>query len=99
MTIIKKIIGVDAGLIWVGDPCYLAASKKLNNWGDFCSSITDHTVCEPLGKERGLAIGSGLGDGAYEVTIETLDGCALQGYVSKVSITFIEKLEDTEDAS
>jgi hypothetical protein len=40
-------IGVDAGLCWVGDPCYILHSDKLpetigKNWSEFCDLLGDN---------------------------------------------------------
>ncbi len=89
-------IGVDAGLCWVGDPCYVLgddASSRVTDWMEFCGKL-DHnkTHNEPLGSGTGLAISTGYGDGEYPVFIET-NG---EGRVSAIRIEFMED-EDSED--
>ncbi len=71
-------VGVDAGLIWVGDPCYVLgddSTHRVTDWLKFCD-ILDHNknVNEPLGERVGLAISSGYGDGRYPVYIKEEDG-------------------------
>ena len=82
----KKIgtIFVDAGLCWVGDPCYVIGEDSSNGpktWGDFCSKLfskhsedgqSDH--CEPLGRGIGHAVATGVGDGEYAVYIKRKGG-------------------------
>jgi len=37
-------VSVDAGLVWVGDPCYIKHHPELydeSKWGDFCANIED----------------------------------------------------------
>jgi hypothetical protein len=82
---------VDAGLIWIGDPCYVLgddASHRVTDWIDFCDKVTDSNgVSAPLGHGTGLAISTGYGDGCYPVDVE-YNG---EGRVSKVTVTFIEE--------
>ena len=38
------VIGVDAGLCWLGDPCYILHAENPpvdigNSWGDFCDKL------------------------------------------------------------
>jgi hypothetical protein len=87
-------VGVDAGLIWIGDPCYIMgdeASNRVEDWQEFCEKIKDHKhVSEPLGKGVGVLVSSGYGDGQYDVSYETTSGNDAWGKrVSKVTITFI----------
>jgi len=86
---------VDAGLIWIGDPCYVLgddASHKVTDWTDFCNKMNTprleegEGVSAPLGKGVGLAISTGYGDGCYPVHVEHNS----EGRVSKVTITFID---------
>ena len=97
---------VDAGLIWIGDPCYIMgddAGNRVTDWADFCDNLREDgnykTVTAPLGKGIGLAISSGYGDGCYPVHVEHNS----EGRVSKVTITFIDDhgwncdREDCED--
>lgn len=90
---------VDAGCIWVGDPCYVMgddASKRVHDWQkDFCDKL-DHSerVNEPLGKGMGLCIDSGYGDGRYRVEVIT---DRVSGRNAQVIITFIDRDEDVEE--
>ena len=71
-------IGVDAGLCWVGDPCYVInrdpgtehSDVLGKTWGDFCDKLGNEypTVKEFDG--LGLAVSSGYGDGLYPVFIK-----------------------------
>lgn len=78
-------IDVDAGVVWVGDPCYsLTAESQYTpkTWHEFCCQTFDEesTVAKgvnaPL-KNRGLydeglgiEISSGYGDGTYPVYVK-----------------------------
>ena len=91
-------IYVDAGCIWVGDPCYIMgddASNRVHDWQEFCSKL-DYTkqAQSPLGEGIGLCIDSGYGDGCYPVDIET---DRLTGRVKSVTITFIDRDEYYDD--
>ena len=85
---------VDAGLIWIGDPCYIMgndASNRVTDWSDFCKELGGTSgVSAPLGKGIGLAISTGYGDGRYPVDV-AYNG---EGRVTKVTITFIEEYYD-----
>lgn len=97
----RKQIGtvfVDAGLIWVGDPCYVMgddASNRVTDWDEFCKVLEKsgqfnpkQNCSAPLGPGIGLAISSGYGDGEYPVFIETIkDGSGER--VKSVTIEFI----------
>jgi hypothetical protein len=84
---------VDAGLIWIGDPCYVMGSDSdsgVDKWCDFCDKLhaTPHgcnNYSAPLGAGTGLAITSGYGDGRYPVHIKKNH----EGRVISATITFI----------
>ena len=98
----KKIdlgnIFVDAGLCWIGDPCYVLgddASNRVTEWSDFCGKIAHmkhHSA--PLGEGTGIAVHTGYGDGSYPVTAEIEDCGGWGPRVKSVTITFIEEDED-----
>ena len=100
-NIIRKTVGVDAGMIWIGDPCYIMGedtSHRPESWDGFCHDIEElNNVAEPLGKGIGCAISSGFGDGAYDVEIETTDCGSWGERVSKVTVTFFDPNELDED--
>jgi hypothetical protein len=71
-------IGVDAGLCWIGDPCYLQPGSKENpikDWDKFCTSFGDEhprlkSFNYQLGHEGlGVCVSTG-GDGTYPVYAE-----------------------------
>ena len=77
-------VGVDAGMLMVGDPCYFigedtAANEKFPTWSEFCDWYQEHQTgpndiaCLPfkMGHEGlGIAISTG-GDGSFPVYKET----------------------------
>ena len=94
-------IGVDAGLCWVGDPCYVLgkdAGHGVKTWKEFCDkhdkavkkSEFGWKACEPLGDGIGFAISTGIGDGEYPVYIET----DRDGIVKKIIIDFFGDEEE-----
>ena len=91
-------IYVDAGCIWIGDPCYVMgddASSRVRNWEDFCDKLEyDKAVNKPLGEGTGLCINSGYGDGRYPVEVEY---DRHSGRVKSVTVTFIPEPDDDED--
>ncbi len=74
-------VDVDAGLIWVGDPCYVMGSDSSHGpktWDDFwpktCAPGVNAQVSAPLGDGVGFAIQSGWGDGTYSVYVQRKEG-------------------------
>ncbi len=96
----KKLIGhigVDAGLCWIGDPCYVLgddASHRVTSWDDFCGKI-DHKkgYTEPIGQHTGLAVATGYGDGCYPVHAEFHDG-----RVARITVDFMPEESPSERA-
>ena len=79
-------IGVDAGCVWIGDPCYIMgddASHRVTSWSEFCSRM-DHS--KPTQEfPMGVLISSGYGDGEYSVEVLKND----EGRVAEVRVVFI----------
>ena len=75
--------GVDSGMIWIGDPCYIKHHEELNNsekWNLFCQNLEDI----PGEKYQGVLTHTRYGDGEYPVYI-TKDK---DGNVKKMEIVF-----------
>jgi len=83
-------IGVDAGLVWIGDPCYILHKKKNDvpksigkDWLDFCNKLNDEKG-KPLNHKQfnydrghaglGVCVSSGFGDGVYDVMAKIEEG-------------------------
>jgi hypothetical protein len=75
-------IGVDAGLCWIGDPCYILHREGDNpeaigkNWTEFCDGLGDDY---PTHKQfhydmghagLGVCVSTGYGDGCYPVEVK-----------------------------
>ncbi len=99
------VIGVDAGLCWIGDPCYVlhATPEKSigKDWGDFCDILwkkrneTDNE-CVQFNYDAGHAglgvcVPSGYGDGVYPVYATFRDGI-----VTSVSVVFDDGSDEDE---
>jgi hypothetical protein len=91
-------IGVDAGLCWIGDPCYILHTDKPpqaigRNWTDFCSILnragqypTATQFHYDLGHAGlGVCFSTGYGDGVYPVYAEF----TAEGRISRVMVEFI----------
>ena len=98
-------IGVDAGLCWIGDPCYILhadpAPKAIGrDWGAFCDLLHDddqYPTCKQLNYDLGhpglgVVVSTGYGDGVYPVFAEFND----EGRVARVCVEFIA--DETEAA-
>lgn len=100
MSTTSKLVGyasVDAGIIWIGDPCYVMgadASHGVKDWNEYCEKSfagpdavnpdCRNNVCEPLGKDIGFEIGGFGGDGSWPVIVTT----GSDGLVVKAEILF-----------
>jgi hypothetical protein len=93
---IKKIgqIGVDAGLCWIGDPCYVLHTDEVpkaigKNWQEFCNNICSNDEYPKAiqfnhdnGHEGlGVCVSTGHGDGTYPVFAEFDDGILVKVWV------------------
>ena len=94
-------VGVDAGLLWLGDPCYIIgsdASRKWNTWDAFCDSLRarhDETGVTQynFSKEHtglGVVVSTGYGDGMYPVEVRR----NRRGRIAEVRIIFISEDKD-----
>ena len=75
-------IGVDAGLCWIGDPCYILHAgdnfpkKDLgSNWVEFCNLLDFSNGSKSFGYDAGheglgVVTSTGYGDGFYPVYIK-----------------------------
>ena len=95
-------IGVDAGLCWIGDPCYILHTKQPptaigKDWEEFCGLLqqdsrypTARQFHYDLGHAGlGVVVETGYGDGVYPVYAEF----NREGRIAKVSVEFIGRNE------
>ena len=87
-------IGVDAGLCWIGDPCYVLPDHSKDvpgDWSAFCEMLGDDSPTLKSFRYRagheglGVCVSTGYGDGFYPVTAEIGD----DGRVRSVTVKFI----------
>ena len=97
-------IAVDAGLCWIGDPCYVlpddaSNADQVRDWSSFCDQlITADGEHKSTAQFRfnhghiglGVAVSTGWGDGMYPVYVEY----SAEGRVAKVEVVFIEEEEE-----
>jgi len=69
-------IGVDAGIVWIGDPCYILHIDNLSStvgkdWGEFCALLGNNPTKSfnyEMGHEGlGVCTSTKYGDGVYSV--------------------------------
>lgn len=64
-------ITVDAGIVYLGDPCYQREDSDFSDWDKFCDRINDKTGVTKLDDAgKGIVVSSGYGDGVYPVFIK-----------------------------
>lgn len=87
-------IGVDAGLVMVGDPCYInSEDHPVKDWYKFCSALDGKTtqLNYSLGHAGlGVVVQSGYGDGVYPVYVRRDNGV-----ITEMKVVFVS--EDNED--
>ena len=90
------VIGVDAGLCWVGDPCYCVTpdldEHPAKTWAEFCDLLDKREkggVAQwPYRRGHpglGVTVSTGDGDGVYPVYVKRAAG----GRVAEVRVVFI----------
>lgn len=86
-------IGVDAGLVMVGDPCYAALkSHPIRKWDKFCCMLIDDATQLNYAHGApglGVVVSSGYGDGNYPVYIKRD-----RGVVTEMKVVFVSNDED-----
>ena len=100
-TVQIGVIGVDAGLCFIGDPCYVLHTpppKAIgNSWDGFWrmldSSRTGQLNFDAGHAGLGVIVRTGIGDGLYPV-YATFDE---SGLVSSVTIKFLDDDEDDDE--
>ena len=100
-------IGVDAGLCWIGDPCYVlphdADDNPGHDWSAFCDQLKGQyqSFNYKHGREGiGICVSTGWGDGLYDVYADILESKDLadDGRIMSVTIEFIRP-DDDDDAA
>jgi hypothetical protein len=84
-------IGVDAGICWIGDPCYVIHSTDDNtevlgkDWEEFCKKLGNSNVIKfpyAHGHEGlGVVVNTGYGDGFYPVYVRKVEGRVMEARV------------------
>ena len=98
-------IGIDAGLCWIGDPCYILHTDQPpkaigKSWDEFCNILHDqYPTCKQFEYDLGhpglgIVVSTGYGDGTYPVYAEFND----DGRVAKVWVEFIRQDDATDEA-
>jgi hypothetical protein len=87
------VIGVDAGLCWIGDPCYCVtpdcSEHPAKTWPEFCDQLDGDTLQwnYKAGHEGlGVSVRTGYGDGTYPVFVRRNS----EGLIAEVKVVFIE---------
>jgi hypothetical protein len=96
-------VGVDAGLIWIGDPCYILHDPNPSryvgkDWPEFCEKFDEQrgnkglaSFNYELGHEGlGICMETAYGDGTYPVYVER----DREGRIIRATIEFDYQEED-----
>jgi len=90
-------IGVDAGLCWVGDPCYCvtpdASSHPAETWDEFCAKLRKGEKEGVMEWASGVSVSTGYGDGEYPVYVKRDS----DRRVVEVKVVFVGAEVDDED--
>lgn len=100
-------IGVDAGLCWVGDPCYIHHNGGENkpaefgkDWEEFCEILgkltNDHKNNSCQFGNLGVCVSTGYGDGCYPVYAKFQDSGSWGGRLAEVKVVFIDEEYDND---
>lgn len=89
-------IGVDAGLVWIGDPCYLQQDSPHNpikDWDTFCRWLeTDNPLQVKAHGILGVASSTGEGDGLYPVYARMTE----DKRVAELRVVFLSEHDDAD---
>lgn len=100
------VIGVDAGMCWIGDPCYIFHKDKKEmkeleknigkNWGEFCFNASRNSQFNyPLGHAGlGVCVSTGYGDGTYDVYAKMEDNTVLGIYIDFEGLNDVDETEE-----
>ena len=107
------VIGVDAGLCWIGDPCYCvtpdAGSHPADSWHAFCAKLeTEEKRLRQTGRTGQLAVQwhYPLGHPGLGVSVPTGWGDGVypvltrwsdEGRIAEVRVVFIDEAGDFDD--
>jgi hypothetical protein len=108
-----KLVGhfaVDAGIVWIGDPCYILHSKEPRqtlgkDWPEFCSKLgDDFPTAKVFGFVEesdglGICLSTGWGDGEYPVYARIVGGRVMQIFIDfdETEDIYNENTERDED--
>jgi hypothetical protein len=100
-------IGIDAGLCWIGDPCYILHTNQPpkaigKDWEQFCDILHadgQYPTCKQFAYDLGhpglgVVVSTGYGDGLYPVFAEFND----DGRIASVWVEFIGQDDDADEA-
>jgi hypothetical protein len=90
-------VSVDAGLLWLGDPCYIIGDDCDTTWPAweyFCKEISEKDTTQfnfKMGHAGlGVCVSPGYGDGMYPVEVRR----NRRGRIAEVRIIFISEDKD-----
>lgn len=87
-------VGVDAGIVWVGDPGYIKHHPELydeSEWRNFCMNLNDL----PAEKYSGVCTHTNFGDGEYPVFVSF----GKDGSPTKLEVVFTRMTSEKDEAN
>jgi len=87
-------VGVDAGIVWVGDPCYIKHHPEIydeTKWNDFCVKLDNlpGEICQ------GVCTSTNWGDGKYPVFVSF----GKDGSPTKLEVVFTRMTSEKDEAN
>ena len=93
-------ISVDAGICWLGDPCYILHTDSGKppttlgkSWEEFCKLLGSKDIIsfdhEKGHEGLGVVVSSGLGDGLYPVYVKRVQDKEFGNRIAEVKIKFM----------
>lgn len=81
-------LGVDAGLVWLGDPCYIKDGVPWDSVLEQRADAKEHS--------QGVCVSSGLGDGYYDVFVRRVTLPFWGKRIAEVKVVFISEEDLSE---
>lgn len=93
-------VGVDSGMLVVGDPAMLLGGVLPSTWEEFCDEVGDESSFQfvnTINNHAALMVGGFGGDGEFSVYVRRHSDGMLKGVVKELVIRFWEDEEEVSE--